>query len=245
MGNRFRRLPSPAMAVAFVALLAALGGTAVALPGKNSVKKDDIAAGAVNSSDIKNSSVLGKDVRNNTLTGLDVNEARLGKVPSAARADTAGSAGSANTANSAGRASSAGRADSASSADAAGDTTGASGPLAAGKTLRGIVAAADDVTAAGQIAMGKADFQIPLTAAPIPHIIAPAAPAPAGCSGTAANPGANSGHLCIFMTYVPPNGGPLTLIDNTFTARRFGFAIYNNSTGAGRNEFYGNWAVTG
>jgi hypothetical protein len=99
------------MAVAFIALLAALGGTAVALPGKNGVKKDDIASGAVNSADIKNNSVLGKDVKTstirgsdvgaNSLTGSDVNEATLGTVPSAA---TAGSADSASTANSAGTA---------------------------------------------------------------------------------------------------------------------------------------------
>ena len=36
------RRPTPAMAVAFVALLAALSGTAVALPGTNSVDSGDI-----------------------------------------------------------------------------------------------------------------------------------------------------------------------------------------------------------
>jgi hypothetical protein len=118
MGKVFKRLPSPSMAVAFVALLAALGGTAVALPGGNSVKKDDIAAGAVNSSDLRNNSVLGRDVRTstlrgsdigaNTVTGSDVNEGSLGTVPSA---NTANSAGTANTANSAAQAGNAGTVD--------------------------------------------------------------------------------------------------------------------------------------
>jgi hypothetical protein len=93
------------MAVAFIALLAALGGTAVALPGKNGVKKDDIARNAVSSSDIKNNSVTstdvrnstirGRDVRSNTLTGSDIAESRLAKVPTAGVADNAGRAGSA------------------------------------------------------------------------------------------------------------------------------------------------------
>ncbi len=111
MENRFKRLPSPSMAVAFIALLAALGGTAVALPGKNGVKSDDIAKNAVRSSDIKSSNVGSSDVKNNALTGSDINEARLSKVPSAAVADaanTANTAGSANTANSANTAGSAG-----------------------------------------------------------------------------------------------------------------------------------------
>ncbi len=37
MWKVFKQVPSPSMAVAFVALLAALGGTAVALPGKQHV----------------------------------------------------------------------------------------------------------------------------------------------------------------------------------------------------------------
>jgi hypothetical protein len=56
--NRIRRrLPSPAMAVAVVALVAALGGSAVALQGKNSVKSNDIAPGAVKGKDIHKQAV--------------------------------------------------------------------------------------------------------------------------------------------------------------------------------------------
>ena len=47
-----KRLPSPAIIVAIVALVAALGGSAVALQGKNSVKSNDIAPGAVKGKDI-------------------------------------------------------------------------------------------------------------------------------------------------------------------------------------------------
>jgi hypothetical protein len=47
-----KRLPSPAMAVAFVALLAALSGTAIALPGKNTVDSGDISKGSIKPSEI-------------------------------------------------------------------------------------------------------------------------------------------------------------------------------------------------
>src|SRR4051794_13181245 len=89
-----RRAPSPSMAVAFVALLLALCGTAIALPGRSSVKADDIAKNAV----------TGKKVKNNSITGADVLESKLGTVPSAATprsADTAAAANTANTANTA------------------------------------------------------------------------------------------------------------------------------------------------
>lgn len=45
------------MAVAFVALLATLGGIAVALPGKNKVKKDDIDRGAVGKAELAKNAV--------------------------------------------------------------------------------------------------------------------------------------------------------------------------------------------
>jgi flagellar hook-associated protein FlgK len=120
--------PSPAMAVAFIALLAALSGTATALQGKNTVDSGDIKNGKVKAKDIANGAVTGKkikknavtgskvkngsltgtDIQDNSLTGADINESTLGQVPSA---NTANSANSANTANSANRANSAADAD--------------------------------------------------------------------------------------------------------------------------------------
>lgn len=97
MGDRFKRLPSPSMAVAFIALLAALGGTAIALPGSNRVTSGDIVTGGVKTSDIRNSTVRGRDVAANTLTGADISESSLGTVKSATNANTASSAGDSNT----------------------------------------------------------------------------------------------------------------------------------------------------
>lgn len=113
--NRLR--PSPAMAVSVVALVAALSGTALALPGKNSVQSNDIKKNAVTAakikknavraseikknavtkSEIKQNAVTGSKVADNSLTGSDVNESTLGKVPSATAADSAARAGSVST----------------------------------------------------------------------------------------------------------------------------------------------------
>ena len=110
------KLPSPAMAVAFTALFLVLGGSAVALNGKNSVDSGDIKNGQISTADIRNSGVRGTDVRPNTLTGTDINESTLGKVASA---ETADSAKTADTATSAGRATSAGTATTAGTATSA------------------------------------------------------------------------------------------------------------------------------
>jgi hypothetical protein len=105
------RKPTPAMAVAFIALLAALSGTAVALPGTNSVdsgdiknrqvKGKDLANNAVTGAKVKNSAIRSADVGNDSLTGTDVNESTLGKVPSAANADNATNATNASNATNA------------------------------------------------------------------------------------------------------------------------------------------------
>jgi hypothetical protein len=106
-----RRRPRPAMVVAFVALLAALSGTAIALPGRNTVDSGDLRRGAVKAADLarnavtgaktRNSSISGPDIRNggvggadvanDALTGTDINESSLGAVPNATNAGRAGS----------------------------------------------------------------------------------------------------------------------------------------------------------
>jgi hypothetical protein len=74
--SRLRR--SPSMAVALIALVISMGGTA-------------IAAGHLISGDklIKRGTLSGNRLRSHTLTGAQINLNRLGQVPSAAVADTA------------------------------------------------------------------------------------------------------------------------------------------------------------
>jgi hypothetical protein len=108
MYRMIKRRPTPSMAVAFVALLAALSGTAVALPGTGSVDSGDLKDGAVKSVDIRKSAVTGakvknnslngkdirgitgRDIKDNSLTGDEISEGTLDKVPSAGDADTLG-----------------------------------------------------------------------------------------------------------------------------------------------------------
>jgi len=84
--------PSPAMVVAVIALVAALTGTAFAALGKNSVGTRQLKRKAVTTGKLANNAVNGAKVANGSLTGADINLAALGKVPSAAAADSAGNA---------------------------------------------------------------------------------------------------------------------------------------------------------
>ena len=85
--RRWLRLPSPAMIVACVALVVAMGGTsyaAVILP-----------ANSVGTKQIKKNAVTGAKVKNGSLTGADIKVSTLGKVPSATLADSAAPSGAA------------------------------------------------------------------------------------------------------------------------------------------------------
>ena len=72
---RFPRLrrPSPALVIAVLALVVALGGSAYAVS-------------QINGSTIKRRSIPGDRIRNNALTGTQINEARLGRVNEARNA---------------------------------------------------------------------------------------------------------------------------------------------------------------
>jgi hypothetical protein len=76
-----RRLPSPAMIVACLALTVALGGTsyaAIRLP-----------ANSVGTKQLKRGAVTGVKVKRDTLTGSQINETRLGLVRIASTANSA------------------------------------------------------------------------------------------------------------------------------------------------------------
>jgi hypothetical protein len=107
MSRILRRRPSPAMAVAFIALCVALAGTASALPGRNQVKRDDIARNAVRSNDITRNAIRNRHIKarqvtrskiarrsiNSLLVGTDalvgsnILESSLAKVPDADKLD--------------------------------------------------------------------------------------------------------------------------------------------------------------
>lgn len=78
--------PAPGLIVAVIALVAALSGSAIALPGKNSVRGNDIRA----------DSIKIKHIADNKVKGNHVDESTLEKVPAAAVADAAGVADAAD-----------------------------------------------------------------------------------------------------------------------------------------------------
>jgi hypothetical protein len=89
--------PSAAMTVAFVALIAALSGTAAALPGKNSVKSDDIKNRQVKNADLAKNSVTSLKVKDGVLRAKDF---KAGELPAGEKGDKGdkGDTGDAGTA---------------------------------------------------------------------------------------------------------------------------------------------------
>ena len=104
MKKILRRLPSPAMVVACIALAVALGGTsyaAIKLPRnsvgtnqlqKNAVVASKLSARSVGPQKLQNNAVTERTVKDGQLTGAKIVESTLAKVPSAANADTAANA---------------------------------------------------------------------------------------------------------------------------------------------------------
>lgn len=86
-----RRRPSPALIIAIIALIAALGGTAWAAGQlkKNSVGSRQLKSKAVTNGKIANNAVTGSKVLTHSLEGSDINLSKLGKVPSSEHADSA------------------------------------------------------------------------------------------------------------------------------------------------------------
>jgi hypothetical protein len=73
MKRLMRKRPSPAMVVSVIALIVALGGTA-------------IAAQSINGGAIKKQTIGGGKLKQKTLTGFQINTNKLGVVPAAKRA---------------------------------------------------------------------------------------------------------------------------------------------------------------
>jgi hypothetical protein len=82
-----RRRPSPALVISIVALVVSLGGVAFAA---TKITSKNVVDNSLKSIDLKNGKgVKGVDVVANSLTGAAISESSLGKVPSAAQADSA------------------------------------------------------------------------------------------------------------------------------------------------------------
>jgi hypothetical protein len=248
--------PSPALAVSGVALILALGGTSYAaftLP-KSSVGTKQLKNGAVTAKKLHRGAVTSATISHGAVTGSKLNLSGV-TVPAASHANTADSAtnaGHANTADSATNAGHANTADSATNAghattaDSTANATGLAGPLASGQTLIGYVDSAGHV-GAGEIAPETSiSFQIPLAAAPALHIIPVGGPSTGACPGTAANPSAAGGNLCIYeSTLVNTTGFSLPDGLNPVSGpTRFGLPGLLGASTSGDYIARGAWAVT-
>jgi len=210
---------SPSMIVAMLALFVAMGGTAIAA-----------SSILITGKQIKNSSITGADVKNKSLTPKDFRGSVRG--PRGLRGLT-GAPGAPGA-----------KGDKGDKGD-----TGEAGPfpatLPAGKTLKGSWAIGGQ--GSGDLGITEIAFSYPLATAPVPHTIAPGAPAPAGCSGNVVDPGASPGHVCIFRgsesavgtfgNYNPEDG------DNGEASKQ-GIVVFAYNSGAGIFWTGGTWAVT-
>ena len=121
-------------------------------------------------------------------------------------------------------------------------------PLPSGQTLRGSYELVDGNAAPGERYATSVSFLPNLpTGTYTAHYINVGAAPPAQCPGTAANPQAQAGHLCIYETSA--NKGSVTIVDTknpaTGRASELGFGIWLTATGAGGDNWMrGTWAVT-
>ena len=95
MRRILRNRPSPAMAVALLALMVALGGTGIAASPVASVSR------LLSGTKIKKRSIPRDRIKLNAITGAEVKESTLAKVPKATSADNAKHADAASTATAA------------------------------------------------------------------------------------------------------------------------------------------------
>jgi len=126
---------------------------------------------------------------------------------------------------------------------AAGSTGAYPTVLAHGQTERGVFAGeSDDAGNPSAHTYAAISFPIALASAPNATIIQVGGTPPAECPGSAANPQATAGNLCI---YVKSSSGTATIFDPSEPSRGAGPLGSNVSVvSSGVTWAYGSWAVT-
>lgn len=233
------RPPSPAMAVAFLASIAALGGSAYAAGGLPD------SSGATARAHRRSRAEKRRRVRDRRQDKRLFRKTFASSIGGAHVAFAAG-AGSAASAQTAARAQSAVNADNAAHAATA-DSAPLPATLPSGQTLTGAYGMIGK--AGGGDRIGTAiSFAIPLASAPSAHLIEKNATPPAQCPGTPADPAALPGNLCIYESvrtnissvgYEDPLTGYTGEGVRPFGAEVVGFAATNNNY-----DDSGSWAVT-
>jgi hypothetical protein len=224
------RRPTPAMTVALLSLMTALGGTSHAAEAITAANK------LITGKQIENNTVTGRDVKNGSLRA---NDFRVGQLPAGPRGATgpAGPTGDHGAKGDAG----------ATGAPGPPGTAGAfSDELPSGKTARGIYAAGGSATGQDQYFMDSISFGARLLAAPSVRYLHPGDSHP-DCSGDVDQPEAAPGTLCIYAAFednVLPNDGVTVIFNGFEDAGVSGTSVVAISNAAGFVFSHGSWAVT-
>jgi hypothetical protein len=227
-----RRLPSPALIVACVALVVALGGVsyAAAVLPKNSVGAAQLQKKAVTTAKLRKSAVTGAKVKNGTLLAADF---KAGQLPAGAQGPQ-GPKGDPGAPGKDGAQGPAGRS--------------ALTPLQAGESQSGVFAVGGPSTAAGQTHVAAVTFPIPLThSLDGGHVVAVD-----GVASVAHCPGqgqADPGFLCLYVDaraqMLPTESDDIrNPAQPSQGADKRGFVILGESTNAGGGLIAGTWTYT-
>ncbi len=207
-----------------IAVFLVLGGAAFAatqLP-KNSVGTKQLKKNAVNSAKVKN----------NSLTGADIKLSSLGTVPSATNATHATSADSATNASSA---------KAAASPQA----------LASGQTETGVYYTITPDNGSTNFFGVQISFTFPLNFTPVKSgagqniwYIEIGSTPPSQCPGTADNPQARPGNVCIYENLYTGSG--VRFVDGAEPETKYGLGIAAQANAdSSYTDFGGRWAATG
>lgn len=236
--RRLARRPSPAMVVSILALIVALSGTSFA-----SETVGQISA-LINGKRIKKGSIPGRALKKNTLTGVQINESKLGKVPKAANADNAANAASAaNAANAANAAALGG-------VGAGAFQTFGDRAIPSGTTVTGPLGIA--VSAGGASSMDIKEAislggiaPVALTDATVNFASAAGVTdADPACTGSASNPTAPAGKVCLYFGLGQGLGSTFEGLAIPGTDGRRGFMVHINNPSVSGGGIFGSWAYT-
>jgi hypothetical protein len=124
---------------------------------------------------------------------------------------------------------------------------GPAGPLVetlpSGKTERGQYSFAGQ-TGSGYSPVNSVSFALPLASAPSGHLIAISGAPTAECPGTASQPEAAPGNLCVYETRADGGKGPSESSLREVEEGRFGITFYVPLPSSTNWEIEGTWAVT-
>lgn len=124
-----------------------------------------------------------------------------------------------------------------------------SGDVPSGKTVRGNYAVATYSSSGSEehYGMDSISFGFSFASAPQTHMILKGGTPPTGCPGTAENPQADPGHLCVYEGN--NNRGSATIgvfspADGLSPSNRWGAGVILDSFGTNAANSYGTWAAT-